>query len=84
MSVTRFRFPFVEMPAEATQLRQEVREFLTQERANGGYTPMADCWAGGMCAEFSHKIGKRGRLGMTCDQHYARPGRSYLERYVVT
>ncbi len=84
MSVTRFRFPFVEMPPEATQLRQEVREFLAEERANGGYTPMADCWAGGMSAEFSRKLGQRGWLGMTWDKKYGGHGRSFLERYVVT
>lgn len=84
MSVTRFRFPFVEMPPEATQLRQEVREFLAEERASGGFVPMADCWASGMSAEYSRKVGQRGWLGMTWDKQYGGHGRSFLERYVVT
>lgn len=84
MSVTRFRFPFVEMPPEATQLRQEVREFLAEERASGGFVPMADCWASGMSAEYSRKVGRRGWLGMTWGKQYGGHGRSFLERYVVT
>ena len=37
MSVTRFRFPFVEMPEAAIALREEVRQFLNEERENGGF-----------------------------------------------
>ena len=84
MSVTRFRFPFVEMPPQATQLRQEVREFLAQERASGGFTPMADGWSSGLSPEFSRKLGQRGWLGMTWDKKYGGHGRTFLERYVVT
>ncbi len=82
--MSRFRFPHVEMPAIATQLRAEVREFLAAERASGGFVPMADCWASGMSAEFSRKVGQRGWLGMTWDKKYGGHGRSFLERYVVT
>ena len=81
---SRFRFPHVQMPPEATQLREEVREFLAEERANGGFVPMADCWASGMSAEYSRKVGQRGWLGMTWDKKYGGHGRSFLERYVVT
>ncbi len=84
MSVTRFRFPYVEMPEVASQLRREVRQFLAEERANGGFVPMADCWASGMSAEFSRKLGQRGWLGMTWDKQYGGHGRTFLERYVVT
>lgn len=82
--MSRFRFPHVEMPAIATQLRAEVREFLAAERASGGFVPMADCWASGMSAEFSRKVGQRGWLGMTWEQKYGGHGRTFLERYVVT
>lgn len=81
---SRFRFPHVQMPPEATQLREEVREFLAEERANGGFVPMADCWASGMSAEYSRKVGQRGWLGMTWDKKYGGHGRTFLERYVVT
>lgn len=84
MSVSRFRFPYVEMPEVATRLRAEVREFLAEERANGGFVPMADCWASGMSAEYSRRVGQRGWLGMTWDKKYGGHGRSFLERYVVT
>lgn len=84
MPIARFRFPFVAMPPEATQLRKDVRAFLTEERASGGYTPMADCWASGMDPQFSRKLGQRGWLGMTWDKKYGGHGRSFLERYVVT
>lgn len=81
---SRFRFPHVQMPPEATRLREEVREFLAEEKASGGFVPMADCWASGMSAEYSRKVGQRGWLGMTWDKKYGGHGRSFLERYVVT
>ncbi|MEH6637860.1 MAG: acyl-CoA dehydrogenase family protein [Porticoccaceae bacterium] len=81
---SRFRFPHVQMPPEATALRKEVREFLAEEIANGGFVPMADCWASAMSAEFSRKVGQRGWLGMTWDKKYGGHGRTFLERYVVT
>lgn len=84
MSVTRFRFPYVEMPDVAAKLRVEVREFLSEERASGGFVPMADCWASAMSPEYSRKVGKRGWLGMTWDRKYGGHGRTFLERYVVT
>jgi alkylation response protein AidB-like acyl-CoA dehydrogenase len=84
MSVTRFRFPHVELPAVAHQLRAEVREFLAAERAGGGFVPMADCWASGFSAEFSRKLGQRGWLGMTWPKKFGGHERSFLERYVVT
>ena len=84
MSASRFRFPHVEMPEVAVQLRAEVREFLAEERASGGFVPMADCWASAMSPEYSRKVGQRGWLGMTWDKQYGGHGRSFLERYVVT
>lgn len=84
MSTSRFRFPRVTMPPAARQLRQEVRAFLAEERASGGYTPMADCWASGFSAEFSRKLGRRGWLGMTWPKEYGGHERTFLERYVVT
>lgn len=81
---SRFRFPHVQMPSEANRLREEVREFLEKERADGGFVPMADCWASGMSPEFSRKTAQRGWLGMTWDKQYGGHGRSFLERYVVT
>ena len=70
MSVTRFRFPFVEMPEAAIALREEVRQFLNEERENGGFVPMADCWASAMSPEYSRKVGQRGWLGMTWEKKY--------------
>lgn len=84
MSVTRFRFPFVEMPEAAIALREEVRQFLNEERENGGFVPMADCWASAMSPEYSRKVGQRGWLGMTWEKKYGGHGRTFLERYVVT
>lgn len=84
MSMTRFRFPDVEFPAGAQQLRVEVREFLDTQRASGGFVPMADCWASGFSAEFSRKLGQRGWLGMTWPKEFGGHERSFLERYVVT
>ena len=84
MSVTGFRFPLVELGPEQEALRREVRAFLAEELASGGFTPMADCWGSAMSPEFSRKLGARGWLGMTWPKQYGGHERSMLDRYVVT
>jgi acyl-CoA dehydrogenase len=64
-------------------LRAEVRAFLHEELATGGFAPMCDCWIRGSSKEFSRKLGQRGWLGMTWPREYGGHGRTQQERFVV-
>ncbi len=65
-------------------LRDEVRAFVRDELASGGFVPAVDCWLGSWDASFSRKLAERGWLGMTIPVEYGGHGRSFLERFVVT
>ena len=69
--------------ASQIDLRHEVRVFLAEERANGGFTPTCDSWLNGHDPAFSRKLGERGWLGMTFPVEYGGRGRTPLERFVV-
>jgi len=84
MAATGFRFPKVDLGPEAEQLRTDVRAFLAEELASGGFTPMADSWTSGYSAEFSRKLGAKGWLGMTWPKQYGGHELTALDRYVVT
>src|SRR5690606_40463406 len=84
MSVNGFRFPLVQLGPEQEELRREVRAFLAEEAASGGFTPSADSWGASLSPEFSRKLGARGWLGMTWPKKYGGHERSTLDRYVVT
>lgn len=84
MAATGFRFPKVDLGSEAEKLREEVRSFVADELASGGFTPMADSWTSGYSAEFSRKLGAKGWLGMTWPKAYGGHERTALDRYVVT
>ena len=84
MAATGFRFPKVDLGPEAEKLRADVRAFLAEELASGGFTPMADSWTSGYSAEFSRKLGAKGWLGMTWPKQYGGHELTALDRYVVT
>lgn len=73
-------FEPVSLPAEAEQLRREVRDFLAKEQ---GWFPNSDFNAGESAA-FSQRLAERGWIGMTWPKQYGGGDRSFLERYVVT
>ncbi len=75
-------FEVVELPANALELRNEVRAFLA-ESLDPNQLPNSDFNAG-ESAEFSAALGKRGWIGMTWPEVYGGGGRTFLERYVVT
>ncbi|RNF39956.1 acyl-CoA dehydrogenase [Planococcus salinus] len=66
------------------ELRNEVRNFIDEEKAKGTFEPQCDSWLGGVSTEFSHKLGKRGWVGMTWPKKYGGSGKSALARFVVT
>ena len=77
-----FRFDPVELPPEAKELRQEVRDFLLEEIEAGSFSP--DGGKGSFSREFSRRVGVKGWIGMTWPKKYGGHERSHLERYVVT
>lgn len=64
-------------------LRQEVRGFLADELASGGFQPRCDAWLSGFDAAFSRRLGERGWIGMTWPATYGGHERTSLDRYVV-
>lgn len=69
---------------ELVALRHEVREFLSECRREGTFTPAVDSWVRGWDEEFSRELGRRGYLGMTIPRELGGQGRTHLERFVVT
>jgi len=79
-----FHFPRLEFDARADALRCEVRSFLDEELASGGFIPAADCWVSAADPDFSRKMGVRGWLGMTWPMRYGGQDRPVAHRFVVT
>ena len=70
---------------EATQdLRAEVRMFVAEQLAAGAFTPTVDAWLSRWDEDFTAALAARGWLGMTVPVEYGGPGRSFLDRFVVT
>ena len=84
MAGNGFRFPKMAFPEDVEALRHDIRSFLREERRNGGFTPMADCWGSGLSHEFSRKLGQRGYLAVTWPKQYGGHEKTMLHRYVIT
>lgn len=65
-------------------LRMQVREFLTEQRNSGAFTPSVDSWMTGWDRDFSVALADRGWIGMTIPRQYGGRGRSFVERFIVT
>jgi len=76
--------PVVRLPDETRALRAEVRAFLREEVAAGGFIPCCDAWHAGWDAAFTRRLAARGWVGMTIPAGYGGHGKSALDRYVVT
>lgn len=70
--------------ATTEELRNEVRDFLADQLAAGAFTPSVDAWLTGCDESFTAALAGRGWLGMTVPPEYGGPGRSFIERFVVT
>ncbi|MEV8442239.1 acyl-CoA dehydrogenase family protein [Actinosynnema sp. NPDC051121] len=69
--------------AAELQLRDEVRQFLDDQRAAGAFRPRSDAWMSAADPAFSRRLGARGWLGMTLPARYGGHDRSPLERFAV-
>lgn len=83
MSAPAIELKAARLDPSTRELREEVREFLREEIASGGFVPIIDCWVRGSSPEFSRKLGARGWLGMTWPKAYGGRERPQLERFVV-
>lgn len=78
------RIPIIQLPKEYESIRDEIRQFISEERQKGTFEPKCDSWLSGYSPDFSKKMGKRGWIGMTWPTKYGGQGRSSIERYIVT
>lgn len=76
--------PAVRLPENAAKLRAQVREFVAQQCADGAWRPRVDTWLSGWDERFTKELAERGWVGMTIPREYGGPGRSALDRYVVS
>jgi alkylation response protein AidB-like acyl-CoA dehydrogenase len=77
MTVQAFRFDPVRLPPETDLLREEVRDFIADNRTLMQPMPM------GYSPEFSEKMARKGWVAMTWPKKFGGHERSALERYVV-
>ena len=79
-----FDFEPGRLPAAVEAFRQEVRAFLAEEIAAGGFDPSDPRPLARVDRAFSRRLGARGWIGMTWPKQYGGQERSFLERYVLT
>ena len=77
MTVQPFRFDPVHLPPSTDMLREEVRDFIADNRDLMQPMPM------GYSPEFSRKMAQNGWVAMTWPKKWGGHERSALERYVV-
>ncbi|MFA7270681.1 MAG: acyl-CoA dehydrogenase family protein [Sterolibacterium sp.] len=65
------------------ELRGQVRAFIRNELASGGFVPQCDCWTKGFSRDFSRKLASHGWIGMTWPKEYGGHERSSIDRFIV-
>jgi alkylation response protein AidB-like acyl-CoA dehydrogenase len=71
------------LPEEFTDLRDEVRDFLSAELSSGQFAPRCDSWLVGFDPQFSHRVAQRGWIGSTFPVQYGGAGARPFARYVI-
>ena len=82
--MSKFNFPSIKETNDLSNLRKEVRNFITKSLNDKDFEPSADAWVFSASPEFSKKLGSMGWLGMSFPKKYGGNERTALERYVVT
>ena len=80
--VKNFSFNPLEIPENAPELRNEVREFLKREMVGISPLQRAHSWLA-FDADFSRKLAAQGWIGMIWPRKYGGHERSAIERYIV-
>lgn len=70
-------------PASIERVREEVREFLNEERS-AGRLPRPNYVSMLVSLDFTRKLAQKGWIGMTWSRQYGGHERTALERYAVT
>ena len=82
--MSKFNFPFITETKELSNLRKEVRKFISEALINKEFEPAADGWVFSADPNFSKKLGSKGWLGMSFPKKYGGNEKTALERYIVT
>ena len=82
--MSKFNFPSIKETNDLSNLRKEVRNFITKSLNHKEFEPSADAWVFSASPQFSKKLGSMGWLGMSFPKKYGGNQRTALERYVVT
>ena len=82
--MSKFNFPSIKETNDLSNLRKEVRNFITKSLNDKDFEPSADAWVFSASPDFSKKLGSMGWLGMSFPKKYGGNERTALERYVVT
>ena len=82
--MSKFNFPSIKETNDLSNLRKEVRNFITKSLNHKDFEPSADAWVFSASPQFSKKLGSMGWLGMSFPKKYGGNERTALERYVVT
>lgn len=82
--MSKYNFPSIIETNELSNLRLEVRNFITKSINDRDFFPTADAWVFSASPDFSKKIGTMGWLGMSFPRKYGGHERTALERYIVT
>ena len=77
-----FQYHPFQPPEGATELRAELRAFLSENQPQSGAAGRANCWSV-FDPEFSAKLGAAGYIGMIWPKQYGGHERHPLERYIV-
>ena len=82
--MSKFNFPSIRETNDLSELRKDVRSFITKSLNDKEFEPSADAWVFSASPHFSKKLGSMGWLGMSFPKKYGGNQRTALERYVVT
>ena len=82
--MSKFNFPSIKETNDLSELRKDVRSFITNSLSDKEFEPSADAWVFSASPQFSKKLGSMGWLGMSFPKKYGGNQRTALERYVVT
>ena len=72
-----------EISTEQEKFRQDVREFLEAEIADGSFTISGHELVGSPNPEFSRKMAQRGWIGLTWPKSYGGQERSYVDKMIL-
>ena len=69
---------------EQKKFRQEVREFLEEEKKQGLWQPTCDAWIMAYDPEFTKRVAAKGWIGLTWPKEDGGQGRSFIDRLILT